>query len=93
MLGKGGVRWPGLSISLDKTKYGPEWLQSSELGIQQVWNQQVYVYTQKVIFSITNGLFPLFTCVWIALGNLDSTKTVGFVKIESPRNYSIIHVL
>ena len=45
MLGKGGVRWPGLSISLDKTKYGTEWLQSSELGIQQVWNQQVYVYT------------------------------------------------
>ena len=47
MLGKGGVRWPGLSIPLDRTKYGTEWLQSSELGIQQVRNQLVHVYTQK----------------------------------------------
>ena len=35
-IGKAGITWPGLSHTLQRTRYGSNWLQKDELGAQVV---------------------------------------------------------
>ena len=58
-VGVGGVRWPGLSFPLEKTRFGLEWLQGRKLDIEKVSIRDSRVHVCLYVGLLLSDIFSV----------------------------------